>query len=147
VLAPLRGREQSQKLRARYPDLFDERHVRFARLAGTCRLEGGRVRTRDLVLQGGGYHATGHGTVSVDGRLALGVRLALSAALTEDLLGRGGLAAVVGATPGRELVVPLQLEGTIQHPRIRTSPEWSRALIRRTLGGSGMGELLEHLLR
>jgi hypothetical protein len=147
VLAPLRGREQSQQLRARYPDLFDERLVRFARLAGTFRLDGGRVRTHDLVLRGGAYRATGQGTVSVDGRLSLGIRLVLSATLTRDLLGRGGLAAAVGATPGREFVVPLQLDGTIEHPRIRTSPEWSRALIRRTLGGSGMGDLLEHLLR
>jgi hypothetical protein len=147
VLAPLRGREQSQRLRKRYPDLFDEQHLRFARLGGSFRLERGRVHTRDLVVRGGGYRATGRGSVSVDGRLALGVRLALSAGLTRNLLGRGGLAALVGATPGTGLVIPLRLEGTVEHPKLRTRPEWSRALIRRTLGGSGMGDLLERLLR
>ena len=35
----------------------------------------------------------------------------------------------------------------VEHPKLRTRPEWSRALIRRTLGGSGMGDLLERLLR
>jgi len=147
VLAPLRGREQSQQLRARYPDLFDESRLGFVRLGGTFRVTGGRVRTQDLVLRGDAYRAAVRGTVSVDGRLGLAMQVALSAALTEDLLGRGGLAAVIGAQPGRGLTVPLRLEGTVRHPRVRARPEWSRALIRRTLGGSGMGDLLERLLR
>jgi hypothetical protein len=147
VLAPLRGRAQSKQLRARYPDLFDEERLAFSRLAGTFRLDGRRVQTDDLVLRGEAYRAAARGFVSVDGRLGLGIRLTLSDALTQDLVGRSGLAAAVGAVPGRGLAVPLRLEGTVVHPRLRARPEWSRALIRRTLGGSGMGDLLERLLR
>jgi len=146
VLAPLRGRAQSQQLRARYPDLFDEERLAFSRLGGTFRLDGRRVQTNDLVLRGEAYRAAARGFVSVDGRLGLGVRLTLSDALTQDLVGRSGLAAAVGAVPGRGLAVPLRLEGTVVHPRVRARPEWSRALMRRALGGSGMGDLLERLL-
>jgi hypothetical protein len=146
VLAPLRGRAQSKQLRTRYPDLFDEERLAFSRLGGTFRIDGRRVRTRDLLLRGDAYRAAARGFVSVDGRLGLGVRLTLSEALTHDLLGNSGLAAAVGAVPGRGLMVPLRLEGTVTHPRVKARPDWSRALIRRTLGGSGMRDLLERLL-
>jgi hypothetical protein len=147
VVAPLRSRKQTRALRRRYGELFAERSLPFRRLSGTFRIEGGRVRTRDLAVRADAYRADGGGTVSVDGRLALGLRLALSPRLTRDLLGDGGFAAIVGAAPGQGLVVPLRLEGTVERPRVRATPQWSRALIRRTLGGSGMGDLLERLLR
>jgi hypothetical protein len=75
------------------------------------------------------------------------MRLATSARLAEDLLGDRGLAAMAGAVPGQPLVVPLEVGGTVERPRIRASQDWSRDVIRRALGGSGMGDLLERLMR
>jgi hypothetical protein len=147
VLAPLRGREQSQQLRRRYPGLFDDRQLRFGHFGGTLRLQDRRVHTRDLLLAGDGYRAAGRGSVSLNGRLALAVDLGLSPALTRDLLGRGSLAAVMGAAPDGGLTVPLRIEGTVEQPRVRASPQWSRALLRRTLGDRDPGGTLERLLR
>ena len=50
-------------------------------------------------------------------------------------------------TPGQPLVVPLEIGGTVERPRIRATQDWSRDVIRRALGGSGMGDLLERLMR
>jgi uncharacterized protein involved in outer membrane biogenesis len=147
VVAPLRGRAQTQRLRTRYDELFAERSLRFEQLSGTCRIAGGRVRTHDLLLRGEDYRARGTGTIGMDGTLSLGVRLTLSTQLTEDLVGRGGLAVVSGASPGVDPTIPLRLDGTVEHPRIRATSAWSRAVIRRTFGGGGMGDLLERLLR
>ena len=146
VVVPLRGREQTQQLRSRYPELFGGR-LRFTRLAGTLRVSQSRVRTRDLAIRGIDYRADVRGGMGFDGSLAGGADLHASPRLTEDLLGRGALALVLGASPGVGLVVPLRVEGTIERPRIRATSEWSRALIRRTLGDGAMGDLLERLVR
>lgn len=147
VVVPLRGREQTQHLRQRYPELFNGHRLRFRRLAGGARVVGRRVLTRDLVLNGADYHATVRGGVTFDGGLSLGMRLTASPRLAEDLLGHGALAAVAGAEPGRGLVVPLRIEGTVARPRVRATSDWSREVMRRALGDSGMGDLLERLLR
>jgi len=147
VVAPLRGREQSQQLRSRYPDLFNERRLRFRRLTGSMQIASGRVRTRQLLLLGEDYRADVGGTVSFDGKLDLTMQLATSARLAEDLLGDRGLAAMAGAAPGQPFVVPLEIGGSVERPRIRATQDWSRDVIRRALGGSGMGDLLERLLR
>jgi hypothetical protein len=147
VVAPLRGREQSQQLRARYPDLFNERRLRFRRLTGSMQITGGRMRTRQLLLLGEDYRADVGGTVSFDGGLDLTMQVTTSARLAEDLLGDRGLAAMAGAAPGQPFVVPLEIAGTVERPRIRATQDWSRDVIRRAFGGSGMGDLLERLLR
>jgi hypothetical protein len=147
VVAPLRGREQSQQLRSRYPDLFNERRLRFRRLTGSMQIAGRRMRTRHLQLIGDDYRADATGTVSFDGGLDLAMQLATSARLAQDLLGERGLAALAGVAPGQPLVVPLEIGGTVERPRIRATQDWSRDVIRRALGGSGMGDLLERLMR
>jgi hypothetical protein len=148
VVAPLRGRAQTQRLRHRYPDLFGARSLRFTRLAGTGRIDGGRVRTRNLVVRGGSYRARAAGSVGVDGALDLGLRLTLASALVKDLLGAGPLQTLVasGAVDG-DPTIPLRLGGTIEHPRVRTTTAWSRAVLRDTLGDGGVGDLMERLLR
>ena len=72
-----------------------------------------------------------------------------SPALTTEIVGRGRTrAALLG--DGDRLVIPLRVQGTVQHPHVSPTPEFSARVARALIGGDlgeRAGDLLERLLR
>src|SRR5204862_6427832 len=105
----------AERLRERYPDLFASDDLRFTRLSGSGVLEGGRIRSEDVVLEATSYEARGQGSLGLDGTLEVTVRLAASPALTDDVLGESRARASLVDTR-RRLTVPLRIHGPARRP-------------------------------
>src|SRR4029077_10038333 len=129
ALATVLGTAASERLRDRYPDLFEGDDLRFTKLSGSGRLAGGRVRSDDLALAAPSYEAHGVGTLGLDGNVDVTLRVAASSALTDDLVGhsraRGALVDARG-----QLTVPLRIEGPLRHPRVTPDPAFAASVAR-----------------
>jgi len=149
LLGTFLGAGATDRLRARYPDLFDSDDLRFSRLGGSGRLAGGRIRSDDLMLAAPSYEARGAGTFGLDGSVDVTLSLAASSALTDDILGHSRARAVLVDARG-QLTVPLRVEGPLQHPRVTPEPEFAATVARALLPAGGVGEAvgsaLEQLL-
>ena len=149
VLAPLLGADAAARLRDHYPDLFGGDELLFTRLSGSGHLGGGRITTDDLQLAGPSYEAHGTGSLGLDGSLDLGLRLAATPALTDELLGGTKARAVLVDARG-QLVVPLRVHGSLHHPKVSPEPEFTATAARALLAGTGFedaaGSFLERLL-
>jgi uncharacterized protein involved in outer membrane biogenesis len=145
VLGPLLGSGQAERLRTRYPDLFDPEQLRFARLSGSGHLAEGRIRSDDVLLASTSYEARGAGSLGLDGDVDLSLRLLASPALTEDLLGDSRARPVLVDSTGR-LAVPLRVAGPLRRPRVTPDPSFAAATARRVLGGSA-GKMAEDVLK
>ena len=149
LLGTFLGAGAADRLRARYPDLFDGDNLRFSRLGGSGRLAGGRIRSDDLMLAAPSYEARGAGSLGLDGSVDVTFRLAASSALTDDILGHSRARAVLVDARG-QLTVPLRVEGPLQHPQVTPEPEFAatvaRALLPKGSVGEAVGSALEQLL-
>ncbi len=148
VLAPFLKAGKADRLRDRYPELLSE-ELRFTKLSGSGRLAGGRIRTDDLVIAGTSYEGTGEGSLGLDGDIDAVVRLALSRALTEDLLSDGRARAALADSRG-QMVIPLRVRGPVRRPRVTPDPSFATAAARGLLGGTGLeglaGDLVDRFL-
>ena len=148
ALGPFLKAGVAERLRERYPDLFANDDLRFTRLSGSGVLEGGRIRSDDLVLAATSYEARGEGSLGLDGSLDATIRLAASPALTDDVLGESRARASLVDTRGR-LTIPLRVHGPVRRPHVTPDPQFAAAAARGLLGGSlgdVAGEALERLL-
>ncbi len=149
VLGPFLGAEKTERLRTRYPDLFGGDDLLFTAFSGSGLLKEGRIRSEDFVLAGASYQTRGSGTLGLDGGLDVTLRLLASAALTDDLVGKGTSRAALVDDQGR-LVVPLHVGGTLDHPKVTPEAEFAGQVARNLLGGTGLekaaGAVIEKLL-
>jgi AsmA-like protein len=147
ALGPFIKQGVADRLRQRYPDLFAGDDLRFTRLSGSGVLEGGRIRSDDLVLEATSYEARGEGTLGLDGTIDVTVRLAASSALTDDVLGDSRARPALVDTRGR-LTIPFRVHGSVRRPRVTPDPQFAASVARGLLGGSlgdVAGEALEQL--
>ena len=149
VVQPFLRPGVADRLRTRYPDLFEGDDLRFTRLSGSGRLRGGRIRSDDFVLAAPSYEARGEGSLGVDGDVDATVRLAASPALTDDVLGQSRARPMLVDARG-QLVIPLHASGPLRHPRVTPDPAFAATVARGLLGETGLGQaagdLLERLL-
>jgi len=149
ALSMLLSEDDAKKLRDRYPELFGGDELRFTRLEGSGRLAQGHVRTDDLVVAAPSYEMRGQGSMSLDGVLDFGLRLAASPALTEDLIHDKKVRKFLAGGDGR-MVIPLRVTGDIDHPRVLPDASFVASLASSALGGSleeAASGLLDRLLQ
>ena len=149
ALQPFLKAGVADRLRERYPDLFASDDLRFTRLAGSGRLAGGRIRSDDLALAATSWEAHGEGTLALDGALEATVRLALSPALTDDLLGQEPRARAALVDSSGRLAIPLRVHGPVRKPRVTPDPAFAGTVARALIGGGlgdVAGDVLERLL-
>jgi uncharacterized protein involved in outer membrane biogenesis len=139
----------ADRLRERYPDFFASDDLRFTRLSGSGRLAGGRIRSDDFLLAAASWEGRGGGSLGLDGDLDATLRLSLSPALTDDILGESRARALLVDASGR-LAIPLRARGPVRRPRVTPDPAFAGTAARALLGGTGLGEAagsaLERLL-
>jgi len=145
ALATLLGTAASERLRDRYPDLFEGDDLRFTKLSGSGRLAGGRIRSDDLALVAPSYEAHGAGTLDLDGNVDVALQVTASPALTDDLVGHSHARAVLVDTRGR-LTVPLRIEGPLRHPRVTPDPAFVATVARGLLPSGTVGEAVGNAL-
>lgn len=136
VLAPVAAGERGARLRRRYPELFGDDGVRFARATASGRIADGRFHTRDLELVGAAWKAHGTGVVALDGRLDLAVRVTASPALADDILGRSRARPLLVDAHGA-LTVPLRIRGRLGRPRVGIDPAFAPVLAKAAVAHAG----------
>ena len=145
AMSMLLSDDDAKKLRERYPELFGGDELRFTRLDGSGRLAQGHIRTDDLVVAAPSYEMRGQGSMSLDGVLDFGLRLAASPALTEDLIHDRKVRKFLAGGDGR-LTIPLRVTGDIDHPRVMPDASFVASLASGALGGSSLEEAATGLL-
>jgi hypothetical protein len=91
------------------------------------------------------WDARGQGSLGLDkGRIDATMRLALSRALTDDLLGDSGARRELADASGR-LAIPLRVQGSVERPRLTPDPKFTVAVARAVLG-AGAGDALGRFL-
>jgi hypothetical protein len=103
------------------------------------------MRSDDLVLAAPSYEAQGAGTLALAGEVDVGLRLAASPALTDDIMGRSRARPVLVDHRGR-LTIPLRIHGPLQRPRVTPDPAFAATVARSLLSGSGLGEVAGSVL-
>lgn len=119
------------------------RETVFDEFAGRFAIAQGRIRLRDARMTSDQYRLTAAGTIGLDGTLDLDGRLLLSAALTDRL----GRAAAVLTSEGGRAVLPLEIKGTPNAPKVQVPASALRKEARKELRERARGALERFLER
>jgi len=114
------------------PDLIDAEKLPFELLVLDFERRSGKVTVRVDELASEGAMLKGEGTVGRDGALDGWATLALSEEVTADVAAAIPAAGMLAG--GRELRIPLRIEGTSSKPRTVLSEELERAVARAAAG-------------
>jgi autotransporter translocation and assembly factor TamB len=107
----------SQRLYAKYPQVFEGDKTIFDNMKGSLAIEQGRVHTRDLSLATRSFDLRGAGWVGFDQQMDFKTTLHITKALTDDIISEVPEAKYALDAHGR-IEIPLKVSGMTTRPRL-----------------------------
>ena len=112
----------SPELAQKYPRIFSSKDTYFDKLEGQLSIADGKLVSDNLSLRAADFSIRGSGGIGFDRSVDLKAALDLSPGLSQDLIGRVGVAKHLADRSGR-LQIPFKLAGTL--PGVRPQPDMS----------------------
>jgi hypothetical protein len=131
----------SQRVRAKYPKVFNDKNTDFRDLSSTFVIEDGKLKARNLALEASDYTLRGVGAIDFNRGLELRVTLIATSELTRDLIQDYSGVSYLTNNEGR-VEIPFVLTGTLPKARIKPDPDFLNSVIQKALVGEGT-ELLK----
>ena len=134
----------SNRVRQKYPKVFDDTNTSFKELKSDFKVENGRLLARNLKLDAGDYLLSGKGGIGLDKSLDMVVTLSVSKALSADLIKDVDLVKYLANDNG-QVVIPFALRGTM--PNVTAVPDqaYINGVIQKALVRKGVDQLGDNL--
>lgn len=130
----------SPEVRAKYPELLAARETVFQDVGGKVRIADGRIVVDELALVAREHRVAGSGWISLAGDVDLTANMALSVALTQDLVARVPQARGLVSEAG-SLTVPFRLTGPMPDAKVVPDMDFVLRKVGRTAIESGIDRL------
>jgi hypothetical protein len=127
----------SSELESRYPAVFRSRDTRFKSWKSDFRLEKGRMRVQNLVLDAGDYVLEGKGWIGLDASLDLDVVFTAGKSFSRDVVARVKAAKYLQDKEGR-INLPLHMGGTMRKPVMKPDERYLQEVLERALFGGAL---------
>ena len=129
----------SERIRKKYPEIFETGDTKFDKLGGTVVIAGGEARTEDLEISARDYLILGTGSFFLDNRIDFAAALLLSKGLSTDLISEVKEIKYV-ADPSGRVKIPFEMRGPLPGAKPKPDTQYlgqalGRAVVEKGLEG------------
>ena len=127
----------SERIRKKYPEIFETGDTKFDKLGGTVVIAGGEARTEDLEISARDYSIFGTGSFFLDNRIDFAATLLLSKGLSTDLISEVKEIQYVADASGR-VKIPFKMRGPLPGAKPKPDTQYLGQALGRAVVGKGL---------